>query len=323
MKAKTNIESTKHENEQRELNCGFESIYIKNKERYIPSNHYYNRIVYVLSGSIIIDIEKYHCCTIQQFHLAFIEAGKRISFVTEEDQSSAIILKTNKIERFTDISYKQSHIQESDRSKQRNCNILRANVPIMNFFDMIGTYLEDGIYYLKLHQIKAKELFLLLSMNYEPEQLINFFNSLTDISPNFKSLVKEYAPKATSVNDLLKHIGFERSYFQRRFKQEFGISPYKWLQLQRSARIIQYLKEKNSPLKSVAIEMGFSSQSHFNQFCKKYFGMTGKALQSELHKVKRESIISITDRFFDNYEYDVELILEFFDLISHKCPYLP
>ena len=54
-----------------------------------------------------------------------------------------------------------------------------------------------------------------------------------------------------------------QSYFGRAFKASSGVSPHRWLLDHRIARVQELLLDGELPLVQIALETGFSEQSHF------------------------------------------------------------
>ena len=67
---------------------------------------------------------------------------------------------------------------------------------------------------------------------------------------------------------------YSLSGFQKRFKKVFGVSAYHWMKDVRSKSIYHQINSTEKSFKEISDEYGFSSPSHFNDFCKVHFGTT-------------------------------------------------
>jgi AraC-like DNA-binding protein len=67
--------------------------------------------------------------------------------------------------------------------------------------------------------------------------------------------------------------GLDRFRLARQFRACFGTSPHRYL-LMRRLQKARHLIATEMPLAEIAVETGFSDQSHFNRHFKKAFGMT-------------------------------------------------
>lgn len=83
--------------------------------------------------------------------------------------------------------------------------------------------------------------------------------------------------KKISITALAKQTGYSASFIHHRFKEDFGMSPAKYI-LGRKMKIAkQKLLEGNS-VGETASELGFYDQFHFSKTFKKYFGHSPSAL---------------------------------------------
>jgi AraC family transcriptional regulator len=73
-------------------------------------------------------------------------------------------------------------------------------------------------------------------------------------------------------------INISPSHFASLFKQATGISLHQYVIKQRVERAQLLLETTDLPIASIAFQVGFSSQSHLNQHCKRLTGMTPKQL---------------------------------------------
>lgn len=124
-----------------------------------------------------------------------------------------------------------------------------------------------------LFELKRKELLFLMHTYYPAEHLARFFFPLIGKDIDFKLLVLgNYLHK--SMEQLAAITNCSLSTFQRRFKDNFGESFYQWILNQRADLIYDEILNTRKSFQEIAFEQGFSSQMHFNKFCKSKYGIT-------------------------------------------------
>jgi AraC-like DNA-binding protein len=72
---------------------------------------------------------------------------------------------------------------------------------------------------------------------------------------------------------LARIAGLSTSYFSRAFKQSIGMPPHRYVMMRRLAAAAELIRKTAKPLAEVAIEAGFSDQSHFTRI---FTQMTGE-----------------------------------------------
>lgn len=77
-----------------------------------------------------------------------------------------------------------------------------------------------------------------------------------------------------SLNDLADKVGVSRAHFARRFRILTGTSPHRYLTMRRIEKAKQLLRNESDSLAQIALEVGFSNQSHFTQVFHVVTGMT-------------------------------------------------
>lgn len=147
---------------------------------------------------------------------------------------------------------------------------------------LLKTYLVEGISCRHLHEIKQKELFLIFRTHYSKEDLAQLFFPMLGKSLDFRSKVMAYYPDAKTVRDLAGLCRYSEGHFSDLFIAEFGEPPYKWMQKQKAKHIIGRLAQNDVSLKEIADEFSFSSQSHFNRYCKSQFGEPASKVRQNL-----------------------------------------
>jgi len=85
--------------------------------------------------------------------------------------------------------------------------------------------------------------------------------------------IEECFAEGITLNQLAGQAALSPYYFLRVFRAEVGMPPYAYLESVR-IRHAQRLIETSKPLAEVAIEVGFSSQSHLTRHFKKIIGVT-------------------------------------------------
>ena len=78
-----------------------------------------------------------------------------------------------------------------------------------------------------------------------------------------------------SLDDLCRLTGLSKYYLLRSFTKQKGISPYSYLETIRIDNAKKMLEQGVLPI-DVALQTGFTDQSHFSNFFKKFIGLTHK-----------------------------------------------
>lgn len=77
-----------------------------------------------------------------------------------------------------------------------------------------------------------------------------------------------------SLTELAGVINISPTYFASLFKQAMGIAPHQYVIQQRVERAKLMLSKTDLAIADIALQVGFSSQSHLNQQFKRLTGMT-------------------------------------------------
>ena len=110
----------------------------------------------------------------------------------------------------------------------------------------------------------------------EPSQLVRTVCAYIDA---------HYAERLT-LAALCDLTGLSKYHLIRSFTRQQGISPYSYLETVRIAAARKLLEEGASPV-DVALRTGFSDQSHFSNFFKKFIGLTPRQY-ADIFKDKKE-----------------------------------
>jgi AraC family transcriptional regulator len=82
-----------------------------------------------------------------------------------------------------------------------------------------------------------------------------------------------------SLAELASAINISPTYFASLFKQAMGILPHQYVIQQRVEQAKMMLKRTDLAIADIALQVGFSSQSHLTQQFKRITGMTPKQVR--------------------------------------------
>jgi AraC family transcriptional regulator len=82
-----------------------------------------------------------------------------------------------------------------------------------------------------------------------------------------------------SLAELASVVNISPTYFASLFKQAMGISPHQYVIQQRVEKAKLMLKKTDLAIADIALQVGFSSQSHLTQQFKRVTGMTPKQIR--------------------------------------------
>lgn len=96
----------------------------------------------------------------------------------------------------------------------------------------------------------------------------------TEVRAICEFLENHYMENIT-LDDLCKLTGLSKYYLLRSFTKQKGISPYSYLETIRVDKAKKMMEQGVLPI-DVALQTGFTDQSHFSNFFKKFIGLTPK-----------------------------------------------
>lgn len=108
----------------------------------------------------------------------------------------------------------------------------------------------------------------------EQELSTGNYGQSTEIRAICEFLEKHYMENI-SLEDLCNLTGLSKYYLLRSFTKQKGISPYSYLETIRIDKAKKLLEQGILPI-DVALQTGFTDQSHFSNFFKKFIGLTPK-----------------------------------------------
>ncbi|MBD2074232.1 helix-turn-helix transcriptional regulator [Phormidium sp. FACHB-592] len=91
--------------------------------------------------------------------------------------------------------------------------------------------------------------------------------------------IHTYLNRDLSLAELASVINISPTYFASLFKQAMGISPHQYVIQQRVEQAKVMLKRTDLTIADIALQVGFSNQSHLTRHFKRFTGMTPKQIR--------------------------------------------
>ena len=156
-------------------------------------------------------------------------------------------------------------------------HISAADPLILDCFRMLENELQNGEFGQRLMvDALRSQIAVHLLRHYAKIRLTNetgFAFSQT-LQRRIIELIEDRLSENISLDDLSDSVGLSPFHFSRQFKAEFGQAPYAYVIRKRVAKAQEMLRQGNTALKVVALDCGFSDQSHFCRTFRKVVGAT-------------------------------------------------
>lgn len=178
--------------------------------------------------------------------------------------------------------YSFQNLQTYTKKMKYSFNAISMVPNLQQFASLLVSYLKDGINCGHLQEIKQTELFILFRAYYTKRILASFFHPIIGTDIDFKNKVFDYSLKAKSAMELAQMMGYAMREFRKIFTENFGETVYQWMLNQKTQNIQYQLMASDNDMKTIAFQLGFSSLSHFSQFCVKRFGIPPTVLKKKL-----------------------------------------
>jgi AraC-like DNA-binding protein len=225
------------------------------------------------SGSLRFSFGEFTERTITRGKIMLIPSGSQMDCYAEDD-CTFIIIRLHNTKQLCDCFSLDVLLQEKTDDFEPDLYYLDINERVESFLSFLDICMTDGLKCTYYFELKAKEFYFLLRAYYEKPALLAFFYPLLSKDISFSDLVIKNHYKAKTVQELADMTHYSLSGFQKRFKKVFGVSAYHWMKDVRSKSIYHQINSTEKSFKEISDEYGFSSPSHFNDFCKVHFGTT-------------------------------------------------
>lgn len=138
-----------------------------------------------------------------------------------------------------------------------------------------------------------EQLFLCIDFETRVKVLEQFFLKKLikqDISSDFSPEIHRFIESKNGlvqIQDLLDKTGLSHKSLERKFKKNFGLSPKRYLRLQRVFQALKGLQsDPNRPLTGIAYDYGFYDQAHFNHEVQNFTGLNPARFRIELSELQ-------------------------------------
>lgn len=232
-----------------------------------------NKVIFMLKGSLSFSFGDVTDETISSGKMMMLPAGSRFSGQAKED-CDFIVIRLHNTKQLCDCFSLDVLLREEKEDFKPGLYYLDINEKVEQFLSFLDFCMGDGLKCTYYFELKAKEFYFLLRAYYTKRDLLGFFYPLLSNDIPFSDLVLKNHYRARTVQELADLTHYSLSGFQKRFKKVFGVSAYHWMRDERSKSIYHQINSTEKSLKEISDEYGFSSPSHFNDFCKTSFGST-------------------------------------------------
>ena len=267
------------------------SFYIKrlmSGEQYVLEQGSINSIIFLMHGSLTVESEECNNYKLEERHMVLCYKGYQYT-LTATSNAEIIVAEFTALGGACDISM-LNKLFKRQTTLRYEFGDLAFNEPMRDFLNSMYRYLQDEIECRHLHYPSMQILFVLFRFYYSPKVLMHFFYNVLNSDTSFKTLVENNRPKVRTLNELAEICGYDISTFNVMFRKHFfGITPYNWMQEQRSKEIHHCIISTNTPIGQIAEEYGFSNAGHLSNFCRKFWGLTPMKLRAQ---ARREALIA-------------------------------
>ncbi len=170
-------------------------------------------------------------------------------------------------------------IEQNEQTKVASVVKTKIEKPILN----IGLELYSSLKNSELLEIErtfSEFTTTLLKNSYSLNLICNLSLDTIRLGRALEYIFTFWDDPHLTVESIAKEVGFSTYYFTRSFSKEFGITPHKYIQSLRVERAKHKIVKTNDSLAHIAIECGFSDQSHMNRVFKRITGFTPNMLRS-------------------------------------------
>ncbi len=236
-------------------------------------------LYFLLKGEISISTNSFLSNVVAENRILLIPPKSKLVIQAQKD--SSFILCSFKEQLSLCNSYSFNNLIPYCNKSNSDFSSLPITSHMYFFLQEIEYYLKEGMLCPHFFDLKKKELFFLFRIFYHEDDLATFFISLIGKDIDFKRFVINNYQNIKSVDEFAELSNSSVSTFTRRFKDHFGESVHQWILNQKANKIYYEIKFSGKSFQEIANNYEFSSQAHFNRFCKSKYGKAPGEMRKE------------------------------------------
>lgn len=201
------------------------------------SHHF---VVFVLKGKIKISCKDYNEKIIGAGHMTFLSKGGFLQVTAHGVNSSLLFFGFDEITIRTDRSLQEFFTAHANKDMHTHTT-LPVKEDMKHIVDRMVTQVRKGkIKNGAICQAWHIELFITFVTYYTKTQVTEFFRPIISTDISFRDFVENnYAEVGCSASKLIQLSGMPKHIFNKRFKEEYGVTPKVWME-DRFKRDLQY-----------------------------------------------------------------------------------
>lgn len=227
-------------------------------------------LIFLLTGSLTISCNEFTNVPFHAKEICLLPISAQCTWVAVEN-STAILLSGNNDNSYCDRLSLQRHAQTWLDAEDK-FEMLKIRPRMLQFLYTVKNYLNDGITCPQMHFVKQREFSVLLRAYYSHQEIVNFFLPTIRYNRDFELFIMNNYLNMKGVQEFVDLSGLNVGTFNRKFKAQFGMSPYQWMIKQKAKHVLHELAIKDKSIADIMREFEFSDASHFNRYCKAMFG---------------------------------------------------
>lgn len=235
----------------------------------------HNAIFFQLAGELHIYWDNRYT-TIKPGELYFLPRGANVSAYVVGKEVKYIVARLDH-ELYNKSSFSEL-LKNSNCDNPYSFSPLPIREPLGTFIESMKHYIIDGVDNLQLQNMKFIELYIIFRHYYTDQECRNLFHPVLKKSSTFKTFVLDNYEVSTTIDELAKKANMSRSTFDRKFKDNFGMTPLKWIDIQTRLLILRKASEPNVTVKDIMYEIEVYNSSQFTKLCKRLCGLAPSKL---------------------------------------------
>lgn len=249
-------------------------------------------LVILLKGELRFSYNLCDKVRMRSRQMFFLPVGHRISFFAKETSRLVLVRLDHKIHFCDSFRMEQltSCVQAVNPIEKdlKTPYFLPVEAVFRNILQQVQEISSVGYNCCVYFRKKTEELFMMMRFCYTKEQLAYFFNEIVHPDSHFAYKVVHNYHRFHTFSELAVFMGMSLHAFERRFRQIFGQSGYKWMNERRKQEIYHAITSDSANFKELSIQFGFSSPAAFNNYCKTHLGKTPGSIRQTAKIIKLE-----------------------------------